>query len=316
LTHVLYYLFLQKCQRYWTAGGQLRDVPEGAGRRRKSKLLAAETSQALSSGISLSTGTFSLVDPFAVRTVPVVPAVFTPSMPPPLGFPAVNPLGVPGLPVSVGDSLTKVTANALMPDPATVYPEPRSLCPNGDCGAASASSDGAMNGSGKRARMAIDTCGTKKAAPSGHTASAIPAQFHNPAAYAPMGMVPPFLMPSPGSWPAVPQPSWGYPYPVPYPYPTPNASGDYFGCSQHLQWLNGFAASTVSPMLYPQGGMVPPMMPWLGSMPGWPSLAPMPAQMPPTFQQSESVAAAQPSVVCNSACTCTVDEGLENTKKT
>lgn len=108
--------YCRTCQRYWTAGGALRDVPVGAGRR-KSKATRSQDDTLSGGGVStVSLPALGQFLPVAVdRLTPVIPTMLPPGIIPTVAFPTAE---MPLYPTIVGDSLTKVTANGLLPDPA------------------------------------------------------------------------------------------------------------------------------------------------------------------------------------------------------
>lgn len=116
--------YCRTCQRYWTAGGALRDVPVGAGRR-KSKATRSQDDTLSGGGVStVSLPALGHFLPVAVdRLTPVIPTMLPPGIIPSVAFP---PAEMPLYPAIAGDSLTKVTANALLSDP-TAYLMPNHL---------------------------------------------------------------------------------------------------------------------------------------------------------------------------------------------
>jgi hypothetical protein len=145
--------YCKGCQRYWTAGGTLRDVPVGAGRRRTKGTRSQDDT--LSGGGGFSSGSLPYVDPtmaaislaaaavakpngllapmMAPMIPPVIPGMIPPAVIPTLPFPVpaidfsqlaavVANAGGAGAAAAGGggaESLTKATANALLTDPAT-----------------------------------------------------------------------------------------------------------------------------------------------------------------------------------------------------
>lgn len=129
---------MQACQRYWTAGGTLRDVPVGAGRRRHKPSRSQDGLESLSGGLA-PVPLASMMNPnigmdpalAAMGMAPqmmqgLIPGMSMPpgammppmSQMPPVGFSpdGMHP-GMMGIPM-MGESLTKATANGLLPDPA------------------------------------------------------------------------------------------------------------------------------------------------------------------------------------------------------
>lgn len=129
---------MQACQRYWTAGGTLRDVPVGAGRRRHKASHSHDGLESLSGGLapvplsSMMNANIGIDPTLAamgmapqmmqglIPGMQMPPGAMMPQMSqmPSVGFSpdGIRP-GMMGIPM-MGDSLTKVTANALLPDPA------------------------------------------------------------------------------------------------------------------------------------------------------------------------------------------------------
>jgi hypothetical protein len=136
--------YCKGCQRYWTAGGTLRDVPVGAGRRRAKGTRSQDDT--LSGGGGFSAGTLPpYVDPaLAAITIvaaaatkpngllapgiippmippvipPVVPGLVPPGIIPTLPFPAPVDYSQLAATVAGGGGDSKATANALLADPA------------------------------------------------------------------------------------------------------------------------------------------------------------------------------------------------------
>lgn len=100
-------IHLQTCQRYWTAGGTLRDVPPGSGRRKSKSAAAAAKAQKEGGGDSQappaagsSGAAAGMVPPLGGGPVGIVPPLGGLNGLPPLGGPGgmMPPLGGTGLP--------------------------------------------------------------------------------------------------------------------------------------------------------------------------------------------------------------------------
>ena len=114
--------YCRTCQRYWTAGGALRDVPVGAGRRKmKGTKSQDDTLSGGAGGPGLSAVSLPALGllPVAVdRLTHVIPTMLPPGIIPSVAFP---PPEMAIYPQVAGESLAKVTANALLTDPAAAY---------------------------------------------------------------------------------------------------------------------------------------------------------------------------------------------------
>lgn len=142
--------YCKSCQRYWTAGGALRDVPVGAGRRRTKLTRSQDGTQAAFSVLSGGSNP-AIVVQSSLMMDPALAPFSGPSFPkPPPHCGMSNPIGPAGVPLVTGppfnvgtippmhpppmalpdglmpagggrsmlsNSRTRATANALLPDP-------------------------------------------------------------------------------------------------------------------------------------------------------------------------------------------------------
>lgn len=127
--------YCKSCQRYWTAGGNLRDVPVGAGRR-KSKSAKQEANEAVPgfppaiAGFHGMTGV--VVDPSIGAALPlhaskhmhpvmhpVMPGNMPPAVPPGLAYMTPRGIGIPPFFNIPNDMMTKEIGNFLPNDQAS-----------------------------------------------------------------------------------------------------------------------------------------------------------------------------------------------------
>lgn len=273
--------YCKGCQRYWTAGGALRDVPVGAGRRKNKATKSQDGLDSMSGGMSPvplsmlapsvvmdSALAMSMGAAAAAMPPPMIPPMLPPGMPlpaippvlPHVPFPPVNALHHPA---ALGGSMTKVTANALLPE-AAPFPgaagaqgvRPSGTVNQPESKSAEVTEDGAIDG--RRTRQRTDERqveSQEKSDGPGRRASPSPPQGANAAAqHSGMATVPTH----PAEWFAA------------------AASNPQAVAAMHAQFQAAAAAGCPPPFGMP--GMS--MWPYGAFPPSWPGTYP---RVPPSF---------------------------------